>query len=62
LKLEKCVLDIQEQRMQALKVCSDKEIAQVNKQVHQDIKIKKKQALKNSLEKEEFQRWFFSYF
>ncbi len=48
--------------MQALKVCSDKEIAQVNKQVHQDIKIKKKQALKNSLEKEEFQRWFFSYF
>ena len=35
---------------------SEKESAEVYKQVHQDIKFKKKEAAKTSLDKEEFQR------
>lgn len=50
-------MDIQEQRMEALKAIADKEISEVNKQVHQHIKLKKQNASKNSQDKEEFQRF-----
>ncbi len=50
------MVSLQEQRLQSLKVMSEKESAEVYKQVHQDIKFKKKEASKTSLDKEEFQR------
>ena len=35
---------------------SDKELAEMNKQIHLEIKSKKKEALKTAQDKEEFQR------
>ena len=55
-KLEKLIQEIAENRMQQLKVISDKEIANLNKQTHEMIKLKKKRALQSSQDKEEYQR------
>ena len=56
-KLEKLIQEIAENRMQQLKVISDKEIANLNKQTHEMIKLKKKRALQSSQDKEEYQRY-----
>ena len=48
--------------MQTLKLIADREIAEVKKQVHQEIKMKKKTALKNAQDKEEFQRFVSCFF
>ena len=56
MKLEKWVSSIQEQRLQSLKTMSEKESAEIYKQVHQDIKVRKKEASKTAKDKEELQR------